>query len=298
MSGCGAAADGSRVRWRTALALAALVGLGCARAPGGPPDPRRAAPAADSVTVALWRFDEVSGPRCADAGPFRLDATAGAGTRTSYGRIAGAREFTRIIDSFVHVPHNPVFDGTGGFTVEAWVLPQAFGQYEDTPIAARWTQEGSAQSWLFAIVGADIQPPLARLPSPGFHAALVRGAREGQLLFAFQPADASPPRAFTSATRLVLGRWHHVAASYDGAVVRLYIDGRLDAQYATRGAIQRSDAPLLIGNYFDTRRLSRFSGELRMDPGGDENPYYAFEGQIDELRLSSTARLEFPGADR
>ncbi len=281
-----------------ALALTVLFGVSCTRPGASPPDPRRGASGADSVTVALWRFDEAAGARCADAGPFRLDATAGPGTRGSYGRYASAREFTRVIDSFVYAPNNPVLDPSSGFTVEAWVLPRAFGQYEDTPIAARWTQEGNEQSWLFGIVGARIKPPFARLPSPGYHDALVLGGQAGQLVFAFQPADASQSRAFTSSQRLILEHWTHVAVSFDGSVVRFFIDGRLDAQYATRGRIQTSHAPLLIGNYFDTRRLSRFSGELRMEPGGDENPYYAFEGLIDELRISSAARTEFPGTGR
>jgi hypothetical protein len=250
------------------------------------------------VTVGLWRFDEADGVRCADAGPFRLEATAGPGTRVGYGRYASAREFTRVIDSFVYAPANPVLDGSGGLTVEAWVMPRAFGQYEDTPLAARWTQEGNEQSWLFGIVGARARPPLASLPGPGFHDALVLAGQSGQLVFAFQPADASQPLAFVSSGRLPLERWTHVAVSYDGTVVRFFIDGRLDAQYATRGRIQASPAPLLVGNYFDTRRLSRFSGELRLEQGGDENPYYAFEGLIDELRISSTARTEFPWAQR
>jgi hypothetical protein len=282
---------------RRALALAAVataLAFGCARGPARPPDPTRAAPGADSVTVALWRFDEPVGSRCPDAGPFRLDATAGAGTSGGFGRFSGAREFTRVIDSFVYVPYNPVLD-TPIVTVEAWVLMHAFGQYEDTPIAARWTEEGSQQSWLFGIVGAKLQPPAARLPSPGFHASLVTSGLSGQVMFAFQPAEASQPRAFFSATRLQPERWTHIAASFDGEVARIFIGGRLDAQYATRGRIQSSQAPLLIGNYFNTRRLTAFSGELRMDPGGDDNPYYALEGMIDELRISSTARSEFPG---
>ena len=281
-----------------ALLLTAMLGLGCARSAGTPPDPRHGPAAADSVTVALWRFDETTGARCSDAAPFRLEATAGPGTSVGYGRYGSAREFTRVIDSFVYAPHNPVFDVTGGVTVEAWVMPRAFGQYEDTPIAARWTQEGNEQSWLFGIVGARLRPPLARLASPGFHDALVQGGRAGQLVFAFQPADASQPRAFISSQRLVLERWTHVAASFDGAVVRIFIDGRLDAQYATRGRLQVSNAPLLIGNYFDTRRLSSFSGEMRMEPGDDDNPYYAFEGLIDDLRISNAARVELPWIGR
>jgi concanavalin A-like lectin/glucanase superfamily protein len=281
-----------------ALALTALLGLSCVRPGATPRDPRHGAPGVDSVTVGQWRFDEAAGPRCADAGPFRLDATAGPGTRNTYGRIGSAREFTRAIDSFVYAPPNPALDPSSGFTVEAWVMPRAFGQYEDTPIAARWTQEGNEQSWLFGIVGAKIKPPATRLPSPGYHDALVIVGRSGQLVFAFQPADASPPRAFTSSQRLVLERWTHVAVSFDGSVVRIFVDGRLDAQYATRGSIQPSRAPLLIGNYFDPRRLTSFSGELRVGPGGDENPYYAFEGLIDELRISSAARTEFPETSR
>lgn len=278
-----------------ALALAIPLGVSCMRAGGRPPDPRQSAPVVDSVTVALWRFDEAAGVRCGDAGPFRLDATAGPGTRVSYGRFGSAREFTRVIDSFVYAPDNPVFDPRAGLTVEAWVLAHAFGQYEDTPIAARWTQEGSQQSWLFGIVGGKARPPAARLASPGFHDALVVGGQSGQLVFAFQPEDASPPRAFVSSQRLPLERWTHVAVSYDGQVVRFFIDGRLDAQYATLARIHASAAPLLVGNYFDTRRLTSFGGELRMQPGGDDNPYYAFEGLIDELRISNAARGEFPG---
>lgn len=286
-----------RVAAGVGIALAALV-LSCTPPGGTPSDPRRAAIAADSVTVALWRFDESAGLRCADAGPFRLDATAGPGTRGSYGRYAGAREFTRVIDSFVYASYNPVLDPTGGLTVEAWVLPKAFGQYELTPIAARWTQEGNQQSWLFGIVGYRIQQPVARLPSPGYHNRLVLGSATGQLIFAFQPSDASQVRSFTSAQKLVVDRWTHVAATFDGSVVRFFIDGRPETQYATNGRIQPSRAPLLIGNYFDTRRLTTFSGELRMVAGGDENPYYAFEGLIDELRISNAARTEFPGAGR
>jgi hypothetical protein len=287
------AAGGRAVR--LALALAVPFGLSCMRASGRPPDPRQSAPAVDSVTVALWHFDEPAGVRCGDAAPFRIAATAGLGTHVSYGRFGSAREFTRVIDSFVYAPDDPVFDPGGGITVEAWVLVHAFGQYEDTPIAARWTQEGSQQSWLFGIVGGKAKPPAARLPSPGYHDALVAGGQSGQLLFAFQPQDASLPRAFVSTQRLPLERWIHVAVSYDGQVVRFFVDGRPDAQYATLARIQASDAPLLVGNYFDTRRLTSFGGDLRMEPGGDDNPYYAFEGLIDELRISNAARSQFPG---
>ena len=284
------------VLWRWLAPLVAILAASCAHHAAAPADPRRGTPV-DSVTTSLWRFDEPAGVRCMDSGRFRIDMTAGNSTHASYGRIGSARELTRVIDSFVYAPYNPVYDVSAEITVEAWVYLHAFGQYELTPIAARWTEEGNTKSWLFGIVGAKLVPPLATLASPGYFTTLVVNGRQGQLVFTFQPGDASRVRACFSAQRLTLERWTHVAVSFDGAVVRFFIDGTLDAQYAVLGRIQPSRAPLLIGNYFDTRRLTAFSGELRLE-SGDDNPYYAFEGLIDELRLSSAARTEFPGSHR
>jgi hypothetical protein len=281
---------------RATMALAALTLASCMHATSGP---RRdhATTDVDSVTVALWHLDEGTGVRCADAGPSRLDLTAGAGTRTGFGRFGGAREFTRVIDSFAFAPYAPALETSDAITVEAWIYLNNYGQYEDTPIAARWTQEGNQQSWLFGVVGARFKPPLAALASPGFHDQLVLNGASGQLLFAFQPEEASQPRAFVSTQHVQLQRWTHVAATFDGEVVRFFIDGRLDAQYATVGRIHATRAPLLVGNYFDVRRLTGFSGDLRLDTGGDDNPYYAFEGLIDDLRLSNVARKNFPATE-
>ena len=58
--------------------------------------------------------------------------------------------------------------------------------------------------------------------------------------------------------------------------------------------IRPSEAPMLVGNLFDPRSLTQFGGQLRVGFEVDRNPYYAFEGLIDELRLSNVARTEFP----
>lgn len=279
---------------RRLLLLAAAACLGCAHAGAPRPQGGISAPAADSVTVALWHFDEAGGTRASDAGPFRIDATAGVGTTTDFGRYGSARRFAREINSFVYAPFNPVLESARGLTVEAWVYVNAYGQYEDTPLVGRWTQEANQQSWLFGIVGRNLLPPVAQLPSPGFHANLIVRGTVGQLLFAYQPREANAPQAFASARAVELGRWTHVAVTFDGEVVKFYIDGHLDSQYATQGNIRPSDAAVLMGNYFDPRRLTRFGGDLQVDPVGDNNPYYAFEGYLDEVRISSVARGDFP----
>lgn len=258
------------------------------------------APPVDSVTVLLWDFDETGGARVPDAGPHGIEGTAGLDTHTEFGRIHGARTFIPSIESFAWAENSPTLDCPNAITIEAWIRLDAVGFYEDTPIAGRWTPVGNEQSWLFSVGGQDIQPPFASLPSPGFHQSLIpftrQSAVKGKLMFAFQPRDAGAPLAFFSSQTLQTGRWTHVAVTYDGHVVRFYIDSILDAQYAAAGGIRSSSAPLLVGNFFDPRWLTTQSGEMRVRDGVDRNAYYALVGALDELRISSVARTSFPYA--
>ncbi len=292
------------VSFAALFASLALNSTGCAHAPvaGAASKPAAHArarvipepPDADSITIALWHLDETGGTRVADSGPFRLEAVSGIDTRPDFGRFRDARRFVQSLDSFVYAPYNPIFDSGSGLTIEAWIQPTAYGVYEDTPIAGRWTPLANQQSWLLAVVGRRLSPPGAAFGSPGDHTGLVSQGRFGALMFAFMPADAGLPRAYFSNRSIELNRWTHVAATSDGAVVRLYIDGLLDSQYATTGRIRPTEAPLMLGNYFDPRRLTDFGGDLRVDSSLDPRPYYAFQGLIDEVRLSSAARSRFP----
>jgi Concanavalin A-like lectin/glucanases superfamily len=283
--------------WRGALLAACVASAGCAHGVmKATPAPTRLGAEglpADSATVALWRMDETAGTMVADSGPFRLDGTAGIEASTGFGRFGRARSFTHSVDSFVFVPYDPALEPHNAITIEAWVWVASYGLYEDTPIAGRWTQEGNRHSWLFSIIGYGQYPPAVPTPSPGDHSDIVGRGTAGQLMFAFQPEEAGAPRSYFTTQRIPLNRWTHVAATYDGAVVRLWIDGVLDAQYASLGRIRSTGAALQIANALDPRWLSRFAGDLRADQAPDPTPYYAFEGLIDELRISAIARPAF-----
>jgi len=287
---------------RTLAAALALLALGaCARSTRAP-DVTAEAPAtpADSVTVALWRLDETGGTQAADAGAARLDAVAGPDTRTIFGRFRGARLFTLSSDSFLYVPYRPALEATAALTVEAWIAPNAYSAYEDAPIASRWSPTTAEHSWIFSIVGNDY--PYALRPAefggtadagPLWHQDFVRNGDAGRLMFVFQPAEAGSPRTYFSMSPIQLQRWTHVAVTFDGAVVRFFVDGQPDGTFATAGNIRESHAPLLVGNFFDTRFLTDFGGDLRQGPAADPVPWYAFDGGIDELRVSRAARTEF-----
>jgi predicted phosphodiesterase len=61
-----------------------------------------------------------------------------------------------------------------------------------------------------------------------------------------------------------IGRWHHVVATYDGASMRLYVDGGLagvsDAQHGP--ILYDDDAPFVIGAYRDTNEHHPHDGRL------------------------------------
>jgi len=287
---------------RTRRALLLLVAAwaasaACAHKPGATGHTKQGvwAVGPDPVTIGLWHMDETIGMGVTEAGPFRLGGTAGVDTRTGYGRLGRAREFTRSVNSFVFVPYDPVFESGAALTVEAWIDPLDYGYFEDTPIAARWTPEAFQSSWLLSLVGRN-HPPADQI-SPAEHAGLVRpGIGAGRVMFAFQPVEAGSPRSFFSSRAVDRERWTHVAATYDGQIVRIYLNGQLDSQYASLGQIRPSEAPLVVGNSIDPRTLTRFSGDLRVGSNTDPTAYYAFVGLIDELRISNRARPEFPYA--
>ncbi len=287
---------GTAAAWGLAILLLGAAPLAsCMRAGGLPRGPVPGLPVADSVTVARWSMDEVVGDYASDSGPSHLEAALGADAGADFGRFRGARSFTASLESFLYVPYDPALESPNALTVEAWIRPAAYGTREDTPIACRWTPYAGEQSWLLGIVGSNPRGFSTLYPSPGDHIALTSIGQPARLVFAIQPEEASVPLSYISSDEIELRRWTHVAATFDGSIVRLYLDGRLDSQFALRGRIRPSRAPLLVGNYFDTRRLSDFGGRWRVG-GGDRVAYYAYEGLIDELRISSVARTEFAGA--
>lgn len=73
--------------------------------------------------------------------------------------------------------------------------------------------------------------------------------------------------------------WHHIAASYDGTDMKIYIDGAEDASKATSNLMPDNSYALHIGAASGSTSAS--------DPGG------YFKGAIDEVRVSNTARSSF-----
>ena len=92
--------------------------------------------------------------------------------------------------------------------------------------------------------------------------------KEGNLEFSL----AGIAGADIETTPPTTGIWHHVAGTYDGETIRLYVDGAEKASRAVSGQLQVSTTPLYIGN----KPLSSYPGDR-------------FKGIIDEVRIYNRA---------
>lgn len=151
--------------------------------------------------------------------------------------------------------------GLTTFTLEAWVRRDGRGQLAGTGVG-----------------GLKMTPLITkgRGEADGDHTDVNYAlGLFGDVLGAdFEDMEAGANHPIYGRTPLQWGVWHHVAATYDGATWRLYLDGELDAEVAT-GATPRSDSiqPIGLGAAFNSK------GE----PAG------ALVGALDEVRIYARA---------
>lgn len=196
----------------------------------------------DGSLIALWNLDESSGGTVADAtGNGHPGAVTGAGFGLS-GAFSNALEFTGGSDQ-VSVSDPGDLSPTH-ISIEAWVLPS---EVRDIAILDRHNSGAGTGYALFT--DADGKP-VFRLGSGECTAWLP----------------------------LVENRWNHVAGTYDGFTLRLYINGDL-----------RADQDLIGGN--TSSGLSLLMGRSHGSVGG-------LIGRLDEVAIHDRALLSEELVDR
>ena len=149
--------------------------------------------------------------------------------------------------AFVEAAHSPALDAEQ-FTVEAWVYLDELPAGTDP---RRWIVNKNANEWIEGHYGLLVQ---GDLPAAYLN---VGGGRDNHYT------------AAGKAGSLTLKRWHHLAMTYDGADLKVYLNGKLVGSTKVGKQRKAGRSPLAIG-----RR---------------QDGYIYFKGRIDEVRIYSRA---------
>ena len=196
-------------------------------------------PAAPVGLVAAYGFDEGSGATVTDASGNGNNGTISNATWSTAGKYGNALSFNGT-NALLTIPDATSLHLSSGMTLEAWVDPSTVDA-----------------TWRDVIYKANDNFYLEATSTNG-------SAPDGGLIAGGTYADAFGTAKLTANT------WAFLTETYDGATLRLYVNGTQVAATAHTGAITTSTNPLQIG--------------------GDSLYGQFFAGLIDNVRIYNVAR--------
>jgi hypothetical protein len=178
-----------------------------------------APPPSAAGPVAAYNFNAGTGTMLSDVSGNNNTGTITAGTWSTTGKYGGALSFNGT-SSRVSVPDAASLDLTTGMTLEAWVNPSALGTAWRTVIM----KEQPANNLTYALYGnTDTSRPSAHVYTAGGETILKGTAA------------------------LALNAWTHLATTFDGSMLRMYVNGVLVSSVAVTGPIVQTTGALRIG---------------------------------------------------
>lgn len=188
---------------------------------------------ASAALVAHYEFEGNANDSSANA----LHGTAHGGP--SYvGGMFGQAIGLDGVDDYVDCGNSPLLDITGQITVAAWVRTNDSANGEHNPYITK-----------------------------GDHSFALKHGFNGIQFFIY---DGDYRAVHVPVDSSFNGIWHHVAGTYDGSEVKLYIDGALEASLAYTGSIASSTHSVNIGSNAEV------SGRF-------------YDGAIDDVRIYDNA---------
>jgi hypothetical protein len=180
--------------------------------------------AAVSVTVtnastglaAAFGFEEATGTTATDSSGNANTGTINGPIRTTPGKFGAALSFDGVNDQ-VAVADSGTLDLTNGMTLEAWVRPSALTSWRTILM-----KEQTAGLVYGLYANSDTNRPSAHI-----HLNVERDVR--------------------GTAALALNTWTHVAATFDGTVLRFYVNGTQVSTGSFSGSMAASTGSLRIG---------------------------------------------------
>jgi hypothetical protein len=192
----------------------------------------------DTVPVSYWRLGESSGTSAADSKGSNTGTYTNGPTLTQPGALAGDADTAVGLDGsndYVNVPYAASLN-PAQFTVEAWVEPTS-GSGNWYEVASSWSKSGAR--WTGYALEINQSNNWVAFVGDGSHA---------------EPSVTGPAR--------VLNTWTHLAATYDGSTLCLYVNGVQAASTSTTFyAANSSPVAFEVGaEYANGTRASFFPG--------------------------------------
>jgi hypothetical protein len=186
----------------------------------------------DPSLVAFWKMDETAGTIAADSSGHGNDGTLTNGPTWVAGYLKGALQLDGT-DDYVECGNDASLNMTSQITLAAWIKPNAAGN-------------GQHQHY---VTKGDMCYALKHNQSNYMEFNIY----DGTWYTARGPAVTS---AFN-------GTWHHVAGTYDGTTLRIYVDGELQPTYGAEshvGVIANTATSVSIGRDNDSGGRRYYNG--------------------------------------
>jgi len=195
------------------------------------------ADADDPSLVGWWKLDETSGLTVADSSIFGNDGILTGGEWTN-GIIGGALKFDGT-DSYVSVPSSSSLQLTSALTIAGWIKANNWDSANEVDPLAR-KGEGNPNNYQLAVV-------------------------DGRATFYLDGGEADDD-GFVGNTPLNTDQWYHIAATWDGVAVRIYVDGVVDNDPSDSrvDAIGTDTRPFYLGGRSGTDLLEGTLDDVRL----------------------------------
>jgi len=179
--------------------------------------------------VLLMHMDETSGPIVDYSGEGNNGTVHDGVAYGADGKINTSLSYDGAGD-YVSVVNDPTLKITGPITLAAWVNFDSLGATSDWKgLVAKWNHTAQGGSgWGYGLFKASGTNQIA------FITASAAGG-------GYADAQADDPPA--------LNTWYHVVGTYDGSIMRLYINGELQTATGTQSSIYDNDEPVTIGTF-------------------------------------------------
>jgi uncharacterized repeat protein (TIGR02543 family) len=200
-----------------------------------------------------WSDDTTSNPRT------DTNVTGNITVSAVFANAGNCAQFTSASSSYIRVPDSASLDVTTAMTMETWFKPVSGGGEWSLLFGKQYNSADSDPWYCYRFYGAS-----ANAGEKGF---------PRKVYFGLSVVPQGTETGVKTTSIIPINTWTHLAGTYDGTNLKIYVNGVLENTVPTTGSIRTSNLPL-------------FMGKAPWTPNNNLN------GQMDEVRVWNVARTQ------